>query len=153
MADWTLGTGRDEHLSEHNQFDHASLASLDEGQVLGVVGGKIKQVAGKALAVFVNGSPDYNAESGDTVILVETVAQDCTIYLPSASDFDLQSIIVKRIAGSFDVIIERDGTDLINTDGAQVSSKTLESIGASWSATCVVARAQWYTIGEYGTVT
>jgi hypothetical protein len=45
MVDWTFGTPRDEHLDEHNQFDHTDLASLTEGRVLGVVGGIIKQAA------------------------------------------------------------------------------------------------------------
>jgi hypothetical protein len=42
---WTLGTGAQEHLDEHNQYDHADLASLTEGKILGVAGGIIKQVA------------------------------------------------------------------------------------------------------------
>lgn len=45
MADWTLTTGAQEHLDEHNQFDHTDLASLTEGRVLGVVGGIVKQIA------------------------------------------------------------------------------------------------------------
>jgi hypothetical protein len=45
MADWTLGTSREEHLDEHNLFDHADLASPSEGRVLGVVGGLIKQMS------------------------------------------------------------------------------------------------------------
>ena len=45
MADWTLTTGAQEHLDEHNQFDHTDLASLTEGRVLGVVGGIIKQLS------------------------------------------------------------------------------------------------------------
>jgi hypothetical protein len=44
MADWTYATPRDEHLDEHNQYDHTDLASLTEGKVLGVSGGVIKQV-------------------------------------------------------------------------------------------------------------
>ena len=44
MADWTLTTDAQEHLDEHNQFDHTDLASLTEGRVLGVVGGIIKQL-------------------------------------------------------------------------------------------------------------
>jgi hypothetical protein len=41
---WTFGTDRDEHLDEHNQYDHADLASLTNGKLLGVEGGIIKQV-------------------------------------------------------------------------------------------------------------
>ena len=42
---WTFTTDRDEHLDEHNQYDHADLSSLTEGKVLGVESGIIKQVA------------------------------------------------------------------------------------------------------------
>ena len=41
---WTFGTDRDEHLDEHNQYDHADLVTLTNGKLLGVEGGIIKQV-------------------------------------------------------------------------------------------------------------
>jgi hypothetical protein len=44
MADWTYGTPRDEHLDEHNQYDHVDLLSLTNGKLLGVESGIIKQV-------------------------------------------------------------------------------------------------------------
>ena len=44
MADWTLGTGADEHLDEHNLFDHDGIASPTAGKVLGVSGGKYTQI-------------------------------------------------------------------------------------------------------------
>jgi hypothetical protein len=41
---WTFQTDRDEHLDEHNQYDHADLAVLTNGKVLGVSAGIIKQI-------------------------------------------------------------------------------------------------------------
>jgi len=44
MADWTLGTDAEEHLVEHNLFDHTGIATPTAGKVLGVSGGKYTQI-------------------------------------------------------------------------------------------------------------
>ena len=149
---WTFGTDRQEHLDEHNQYDHADLASLTEGRVLGVSGGLIKQVEAKSFAVLVTGST-YQVVDGDTVILVDSSATTVTITLALTSVFDLQSLLIKRIAGGNTVAINRAGTDQIDTDGATAASKALTDIGASWSASALSSDSRWYTIGEHGSVT
>lgn len=150
MADWTLGTSRDEHLAEHNKFDHTDLASLVEGRVLGVSSGYIKQVDPIAYAEVKLGP--YTVASGDTVLLCDTTNTAIAITLPDLAVFDLQSVIIKRIAGANNVTITRSGSDLINTDGVTSATRTLESIGASWSGTAVDSDSRWYTIGEHGVV-
>jgi hypothetical protein len=152
MADWTYGTPRDEHLDEHNQYDHTDLASLTEGQVLGVAGGVIKQVFGTSLAAFITGTT-YQVVDGDTVLLVDTTANAVTVTLALASAMDRQSILIKRVAGSNAVTINRAGSDQVDTDGATATSKSLDGIGASWSASALASSSRWYTIGEHGTVT
>ena len=152
MADWTLGTDRETHLAEHNQFDHTDLASLTEGRVLGVSGGYIKQIDVLSRASVVLAST-YELVSGDAVILVDTTNTAITITLPDLATMDLESVIIKRIAGINNVTIVRSGSDQINTDGTLSSTRTLESVGASWSATGVDSDSRWYTIGEHGTVT
>jgi hypothetical protein len=149
---WTFGTDRQEHLDEHNQYDHADLASLTEGQVLGVSGGVIKQVDGTSLAALITGTT-YQVVDGDTVLLVDTTANAVTITLALTSAFDLQSLIIKRIAGGNSVTINRAGADQIDTDGATATSKTLGDVGASWSASALSSDSRWYTIGEHGSVT
>lgn len=150
MADWTLGTGRDEHLAEHNQFDHADLASLTEGRVLGVSSGYIKQVDPLAYARIT--LIPYTLQSGDTVVLVDTTNSALAITLPDLAVFDLESVIIKRIAGINNVTITRSGSDLIDTDGSTTIDRTLEAVGSSWAGTAVDSDGRWYTIGERGTV-
>lgn len=150
MADWTYTTHRDEHLDEHNQFDHTSLASLIEGRVLGVSGGKIVQLDVQNVAKVV--TTNYTVQSGDTVILADTLSGGFTVTLPDTSVFDLESILIKRIVGGGAVNVTCSGSDLINTDGSTASTKVLNSIGASWASTCRDATARWYTVGEHGTV-
>lgn len=41
---WNLGTTNQEHLDEHNLFDHAGIATPTPGKILGVSGGKYTQV-------------------------------------------------------------------------------------------------------------
>lgn len=149
---WTFGTDREEHLDEHNQYDHADLASLTEGQVLGVSGGLIKQVDGTSFAALITGTT-YQIVDGDTVLLCDTTANAVAVTLALTSVFDLQSLLIKRIAGGNAVIITRAGSDLIDTDGATDTVLTLGEIGASWSASALSSSSRWYTIGEHGSVT
>jgi len=58
MADWTLGTDAEEHLVEHNLFDHVGIATPTAGKVLGVSGGKYTQVDASG------GTGDHDALTG-----------------------------------------------------------------------------------------
>ena len=149
---WTFGTDRQEHLDEHNQYDHTDLASLTEGQVLGVAGGIIKQIEAQSFAAIVT-TATYQVLSGDTVLLVDTSANQVVVTLALTSVFDLESLLIKKIAGGNNVVINRAGADQIDTDGATATVKTLGSIGASWSASALSLNSRWYTIGEHGSVT
>jgi hypothetical protein len=156
MVDWTLATSRDDHLDEHNQFDHTDLASLTEGRVLGVSGGKIKQVVVDAVptatVVSVAMTP-YTMLVSDSVLIVDTTGGAITVNLPSVDDYSLRSVLIKRIDGPYAVTINRNGTDGIDLDGTTHLSRTLATIGAHWAGVAEPDRNSWYTIGQHGLVT
>jgi hypothetical protein len=155
MADWTLATSRDDHLDEHNQFDHTDLASLTEGRVLGVSGGYIKQLIPTqvATATFIDsGDSPYTVLTSDTVVMVDTTSGNVTVTLPLVSTVDGQAILVKHIDGSNVVAILRSGSDIIDTDGNTDTSRDLDTYGGHWSGVAADAYSSWFTIGVHGTV-
>ena len=50
MADWTLATTRDDHLDEHNLFDHVAMEGGTPGQVLTLDSGKYKPMDAAGVA-------------------------------------------------------------------------------------------------------
>lgn len=155
MADWTFATSRQDHLDEHNQFDHTDLASLTEGRVLGVSGGKIAQIEARTLSVatFIDsGDSPYTVQDTDSIIMADSTSGSVTCVLPLTSTVDGQALLVKRIVGGNAVSVGRSGSDVINTDGGSDTSKSLDDVGAHWSGVASDLHDSWYTIGEHGTV-
>lgn len=154
MADWTLGTTAQEHLVEHNVFDHDGIATPTPGTVLGESGGKITQVYPPTGFVRINNTNSpYAVGAGDAVILADCSAGNVIINLPTVAAANGRSLIIKRIGGSNSVTINRASTNQIYTDGVGATSKTLGSEAAHWSGVASSADAGWFTVGEYGTVT
>ena len=83
MALWSFITNRQEHLDEHNQYDHVDLVTLTEGKLLGVSGGIVKQVDAPA-----GGGPgsDTTAIHDDTASEISVVAAK---GVPTSADFIL----------------------------------------------------------------
>jgi hypothetical protein len=156
MADWTLTTGAQEHLDEHNLFDHDGLLSPAAGKVIGVSNGQYTQVdpAQVAVATFITSADSpYTVLVADTVVLADSTGGSVTVNLPDTSTVDGQALLVKRIDGGSAVVIQRSGADVIDTDGAVATSQSLDSVGAHWSAVGSNTYGSWFTIGKHGTVT
>ena len=150
MADWTLGTTNQDHLDEHNLFDHDGIASPTPGKILGVSGGAYTQIdiIKKARRIVVSGPMLVN----DGVIIVNSSGGVVVVSLLALSVVDLQAVLIKRIGGS-SVTIDPSGSELINTNGSTQATKVLGSNGAQWSGVASVADGAWFTVGESGTVT
>ena len=122
---WTFGTDRDEHLDEHNQYDHADLAVLTNGKLLGVVAGIIKQVDPPA-----GGGPgsDTTAIHDDTAAEISAVTLKGT---PVSGDHILiedsaAANVKKRISiGSLPVIGDADA--IHDNVAAEISAVTLKA--------------------------
>ena len=94
----------------------------------------------------------YTVTVEDDVVLVDSAGGTVAITLPAVSAVDLHSVLIKRIDGANAVTITRAGSDTIETDEASATSKSLNSIGAHWSAVADNTDSAWYTIGQHGTV-
>jgi hypothetical protein len=88
-------------------------------------------------------------------VLVDTTEGAVTITLPTTAttNIDLHSVIIKRVAGGNNVTINRSSTNTITTDGVTATSRTLGSVGASWTGVAVNSKTTWYTYGTHGTIT
>lgn len=111
----------------------------------------VESLRSKAVAITLSQSP-YSPDTEDDVILVDTSAGAVTVNLPAVSSVDLHSFLIKRVAGGSNVVIQRAGADVIDTDGDTVTTKTLATLGAQWAGTALDSTSRWYTIGEHGTV-
>ena len=113
---------------------------------------KKKSTVGALRAHTVRKTSAYTVTVEDDVVLVDSAAGTVAITLPAVSAVDLHSVLIKRIDGANAVTITRAGSDTIETDEDSVTSKSLNSIGAHWSAVAVDTDSAWYTIGEHGTI-
>lgn len=147
---WNLGTTNQEHLDEHNAFDHAAIASPASGKILGESGGLWAPVdlVKKARRITVTGPMLVD----DGTILVNSNAGPVTVNLLALSVCNLSAIVVKRV-GTNAVTVDPNGTELINTNGSTQATKVLGSDGAHWSGIASSADGAWITVGENGTVT
>lgn len=148
---WNLGTTNQEHLDEHNLFDHAGIATPTAGRILGVSGGKYTQILG--FVRIDDGDSPYTVADDDGIILADCSSTTVVVNLPAVSGANGRSLLIKRIGASNGVTINRAGADQIITDGAGVTSKSLGSEGAHWSGVASSGDSGWITVGEYGTVT
>jgi hypothetical protein len=90
MADWTYGTPRDEHLDEHNQYDHVDLLTLVNGKLLGVVAGIIKQVDAPA-----GGGP-----GSDTTAIHESTAAEISAVTAKATPTSADFLLIEDAAAA-----------------------------------------------------
>ena len=152
---WTFGTDRQEHLDEHNQYDHADLSSLTEGKVLGVLGGIIKQVdqtgggSGGMPVSIVAGNATVTAAG---IWIMDSAAAIRTVTLPliSATTVDGMRVIIKREGANF-VDVDCAGTDEFEPGGV-----TTQRLFTNWSALSLVANTSanyWYELGYFGSIT
>lgn len=123
---WTLGTGAQEHLDEHNQYDHTDLAALTNGKVLGVEGGIIKQVdpsAGDPSPLTTKGDL-YGHDSADArvpvgangLVLTADSAETLGVKWASAPGGGGGGMPVAVVAGN--VSVTAAGIWIINSDAA-----------------------------------
>ena len=118
----------------------------------GASNAKKKATLGSLRAHTARKTSAYTVTAEDDVILVDSASGTVAITLPAISTVDLHSVLIKRIDGGNAVTITRAGSDTIETDETSATSKSLNSIGAHWSAVADATDSAWYTIGEHGTV-
>lgn len=148
---WTFGTDRDEHLDEHNQYDHADLASLTNGKVLGVEGGIIKQIDASGGGLEVSRLTVDTILTASGVYVIDTSAANRTITLPILSGTPTAGYRIKVI---------RDGANFVylQTNAADdywdtTTQRTLFDDFAASSVAADDAATSWYELGRWRTVT